>query len=372
MKTLDSLYTEAAAWIRQMRKTALIVIVYHRDSDGVCSAVLMSKLLKFLGYGSVKIVPCDNATPAVTSSLMRSLSDLQPDYLVFVDMAVDQDPNPLVMLKQKFDTKMIVIDHHPVSMDLNMLDIKHINARMAAAAAYLPASYIVYKILGKVNGELAYDNSWISIIGTVGDHGVDNCPDLVRDFSKIFGRVAMTQKEFSLTKYGKASEYIMAAKASEDDGIEKARIILDRSRDTDMFLSSEMLKGWHSEIQVIINRLVQNFEKDAELQKGANLAIYKINTDKKIESVVASIISDKFPRMTIVVCRGSGDRIGCSLRNQKSADVGNLARAGIAGLKDARGGGHPQAAAASLQKKDWAAFKNALVSNSERYATPKK
>ncbi len=164
----------------------------------------------------------------------------------------------------------------------------------------------------------------------------------------------------------------MAAKAADNDGIEKARIILDRSRDTDMFLSSETLKEWHSEIQIIINRLVQNFEKDAEFQKSANLAMYKINTDKKIESVVASIISDKFPRMTVVVCRESGDRIGCSLRNQKSADVGSLAKASIAGLKDAKGGGHPQAAAASLQKKDWAAFKNALVNNGERYAAPKK
>ncbi len=194
MKTLDSLYTEAAAWIRQMRKTALAVIVYHRDSDGVCSAVLVSKLLKFLGCGSVKIIPCDPATPAVTSSLMRSLSGLQPDYLIFVDMAVDQDPNPLVMLKQKFDTKIIVIDHHPMSMDLNMLDIKHINARAADAKAYLPASYMAYKILGKFGGELASDNSWVSMIGTIGDHGVDNCQDLVKDFSKTSGRIATTQK----------------------------------------------------------------------------------------------------------------------------------------------------------------------------------
>ncbi|MBI1972276.1 MAG: DHH family phosphoesterase [Candidatus Aenigmarchaeota archaeon] len=372
MKTLDSLYAEAAEWLKQLRKGGLVVVVYHRDSDGVCSAVMATKILKHLGCSSVKIIPCDPATPAVTPPLMRELSSLQPDYLIFVDMAVDQDPNPLVLLKQKFGTKIIVIDHHPVSMDLDMLEIKHINTRSVDAKAYLPASYMVYKIAGKISIELAKNCSWISLIGTIGDHGIDNCPDLVKDFSSVYGRIATTQKDFSQTKYGKASEYIMSAKAADDGGIETARVVLDRATNVDAFLSAETLKEWHSGIQAIIDHAVKNFEKDAELHPNANIAIYMIKTDKRVESVVASIISDKFPRMTVAVCRESGDRVGCSLRNQKSADLGSLAKSCIAGLKEARGGGHPQAAAASVRKSDWAAFKNALVSNNTRYPAPGK
>ncbi|MBI4167937.1 MAG: DHH family phosphoesterase [Candidatus Aenigmarchaeota archaeon] len=372
MKTLDSLYIEAADWLKQIRKSGLIVIVYHRDSDGVCSAVMATKILKHLGCGSVKVIPCDPATPAVTPSLLRSLSELQPDYLVFVDMAVDQDPNPLVLIKQKYGTKVIVIDHHPMSMDLNMLDIKHINTRSADATAYLPASYMMYKIAGKTSKELAKGYSWVSLIGTIGDHGIENCQDLVKDFSSAYGRIATTQKDFSQTKYGKASEYIMSAKASDDDGIEKARIVLERATSVDAFLANETMKGWHFGIQAIIDHLVKNFEKDSELQPNANIAIYNIKTDKRVESVVASIISDKFPRMTIAVCRESGDRIGCSLRNQKSADLGGLVKNSIAGLKDARGGGHPQAAAASIKKSDWITFKNALINNNLRYPAPAK
>ncbi len=372
MKTLDSLYTEAADWLKQIRKSGLVVVVYHRDSDGVCSAVMAAKILKYIGCGSVKTIPCDPATPAVTPPLMRSLSELQPDYLMFVDMAVDQDPNPLVLLKQKYGTKVIVIDHHPMSMDLNMLDIRHINTRSADARAYLPASYMMYKIAEKINKELARDYSWISLIGTIGDHGIESCQDLVKEFSSAYGKIATTQKDFSQTKYGKASEYIMSAKASDEDGIEKARIILERAMGVDPFLASETLKEWHFGIQVIIDHLVKNFEKDAELQPNANIAIYMIKTDKRIESVVASVISDKFPRMTVVVCRESQDRIGCSLRNQKSADLGGLVKNSIAGLKDARGGGHPQAAAASIKKSDWVTFKNALINNNLRYPAPTK
>ncbi|MBI4177577.1 MAG: DHH family phosphoesterase [Candidatus Aenigmarchaeota archaeon] len=370
MKTLDNLYSEAAEWLKQIRKSGLIAVVYHRDSDGVCSAVMAAKILKHLGCGSVKIVPCDVSTPAVTPALMRSLSELQPDYLVFVDMAVDQDPNPLVLLKQKYGTKIIVIDHHPMSMDLNMLDIKHINTRSADPRGYFPAAYMMYKIAGKLSGELARDHSWVALVGTIGDHGIDNCPDLVKDFSSAYGRIATTQKDFSQTKYGKASEYIMSAKASDDDGIETARIVLDRAINADAFLSAKTLKEWHANMQAVINHMVDNFEKDAELNPNANIAVYTIKTDRRIESVVASILSDKFPRMTIVVCRESQERIGCSLRNQKSADVSSLARASIAGLKDARGGGHPQAAAASVKKSDWAAFKNALINNSTKYPAP--
>ncbi len=370
VKTLDSLYIEAADWIKKIRKSGLIVVVYHRDSDGVCSAVMAAKILKCLGCSSVKVIPCDPATPAVTPPLMRSLSELQPDYLIFVDMAVDQDPNPLVLLKQKYGTKIIVIDHHPMSMDLNMLDIKHTNTRSADSTAYLPASYIMHKIAGKISKELAKDQSWISLIGTIGDHGIENCQDLVKEFSSVYGRIATTQKDFSQTKYGKASEYIMSAKASDDDGIEKARIVLERAMSVDAFLANETMKEWHFGIQAIIDHLVKNFEKDAELHE--NIAIYNIKTDKRIESVVASIISDKFPRMTIVVCRESQDRVSCSLRNQKSADLGGLVKNSIAGLKDARGGGHPQAAAASIKKSDWAAFKNALVNNNLRYPAPAK
>lgn len=370
MKTLDSLYIEAAEWLKQIRKSGLVVVVYHRDSDGVCSAVMTSKILKYIGCTSVKVVPCDPATPSVTSLLMRSLSELQPDYLVFVDMAVDQDPNPLVLIKQKYGTKVIVIDHHPMSMDLNMLDIKHINTRSADATAYLPASYMMYKIAGKISRELAKDYSWVSLIGTIGDHGIDNCQDLVKEFSSVYGRIAATQKDFSQTKYGKASECIMSAKASDEDGIEKARIILERAINVDAFLASETLKEWHFGIQAIIDHLVKNFEKDAELHE--NIAIYMIKTDKRIESVVASVISDKFPRMTVAVCRESEERIGCSLRNQKTTDVGSLAKNSIAGLKDARGGGHPQAAAASIKKGDWTTFKNALINNNTRYPAPAK
>lgn len=372
VKTLDSLYTEAANWLKQIRKNALTVVVYHRDSDGVCSAVMASKILKHLGCGSVKIIPCDPGTPAITPPLMRSLSELQPDYLIFVDMAVDQDANPLVMIRQKYGTKIIVIDHHPASMDLNMLDITHINTRFADATAYLPASYIMHKIAGKISAELAKDYSWVSLIGTIGDHGIDNCQDLVKDFSSIYGRIASTQKDFSQTKYGKASEYIMSAKASDEDGIETARIVMDRAINVDAFLSAQTLKEWHTEMQAIIGRFVQNFEKDSELNPNANIAIYTIKTDRRIESVVASIISDKFQRMTIVVCRESEDRIGCSLRNQRTAELGGLVKASIAGLKDARGGGHPQAAAASIRKSDWVAFKNALINNNTRYPAPLK
>ncbi|MBI3413316.1 MAG: DHH family phosphoesterase [Candidatus Aenigmarchaeota archaeon] len=372
MKTLDSLYAEAADWLKQIRKSGLVVVVYHRDSDGICSAVMMSKILKYVGCSSVKTIPCDPATPAVTPPLMKSLSELQPDYLIFVDMAVDQDPNPLILLKQKYDTKVIVIDHHPVSMDLNMIEIKHVNTRSADATAYLPASYMMYRIAGKISTELAKDYSWISLIGTIGDHGIDGCQDLVKEFSAAYGKIATTQKDFAKTKYGKASEYIMSAKAADDDGIEKARMILERVISVDAFLASEMLKEWHAEIQAVINYMVNNFEKDAELNPNANIAIYTIKTQIRIESVVASIISDKFPRMTVVVCRESGDRIGCSLRNQKSVDVGSLAKTAIAGLKDARGGGHPQAAAASIKKTDWITFKNALINNNTRYPAPTK
>ncbi len=367
MKTFDSIYKDAADWLKQMRKNALIGIVYHRDSDGVSSAVLMAKTLKFLGCTSVSVIPCDPAVPAVTSSLMKELVKLQPDYLVFVDMAVDQDANPLVMLRQKFDTKIIVIDHHPMSMDLNMLDIKHVNTRTVDPKAYLPASYMMHKIMAKFSSELAGEYSWISVIGTTGDHGIDNCPDLVKNFTNVFGTVASTQKEFSATKYGKASEFIMAAKASDPDGIEKARIMLERAINVDAFLSNETLKKWHFDMQLVINHIVNNFEKDAEFQKNANMAVYMINTDKRIESVVASIISDKFPRLTVVVCRSSDERVSCSLRNQKLTDVSSLSKLAITGLKDARGGGHPQAAAASVQKKDWTAFKNALISNSGKF-----
>lgn len=360
--SVEDIYKRGAAWLKAMESLKSVLIVYHRDSDGVCASVLLEKILKKLGKKSVTSIACDPSTPAVTFELMQKIIKINPNYLLFVDMAVDQDPNQLIILKQKIGCSTIVIDHHPPSNDLNMIDIAHINPRFADSSCYFPASYVVYKIGEKIFD--VSDLSWISMIGVIGDKGIDNCKDLVKASTRANGNFGETQKTLEQTKFGHASEMIMAARAMESvggDGIETSRSILNNSLGIGKFVASRTLDEWYQITQQGIDEAVENFEKKSELHSGGKIAIYKINTPYKIESIVASKISEKYPRTSIMVCRDAGNKIACSLRNQKTADLSKIVKMSLVGLRQSVGGGHPQAAGVLVDKKEWDAFKSNVI-----------
>ncbi len=358
----EDLYKKGADWLKAMESLKSILIVYHRDSDGVCASVILEKMLKKLGKKSITTIACDPSTPAVTFELMQKIIKINPNYLIFADMAVDQDPNQLIILKQKIGCSTIVIDHHPPSNDLNMIDIAHINPRFANNSYYFPASYVVYKIGEKIFD--VSDFSWIAMIGIIGDHAVETCQDFVKAFTRANGNFGETQKILEQTKFGHASEIIMAARAIDSvsgDGIETSRNILNNSLGIDKFTASKTLDEWYQITQQDIDNATDGFEKKSELHSGGKIAVYKIQTPYKIESIVASKISEKYPRMSIMVCRDAGNKIACSLRNQKTADLSKIVKMSLVGLRQSVGGGHPQAAGVLVDKKEWDAFKANII-----------
>lgn len=360
MKTLGELYRLGSEWLKNTGSFSPILIVYHRDADGVCAAALLSKALRKLGKNRLNFLPSDQETTSVTNDLMYKILEKKPDYVIFVDLSVDQNPNTLALIKQKLMARMLVIDHHPAQTDLNGLGIMHLNSHFAEPEAYLPASYLIYNICKPFGIE---DYDWVALVGIAGDHGIETCWDFVTNFMKR-NRITMTAKKIYSSDFMKAANMIDAAKAFGK--IEIALEVFDNASLLEQTMHSAELLKMLAQVQNLVQTHADKFEKEADFNKPANTAFYRFKDYLQVESMIANTVSQKYPRTSVAVCREYENKIRCSFRNSGGTqDVGKIVKMSVIGLS-ATGGGHPQAAGATLDKKDFAQFKSNVIMNASK------
>lgn len=307
-------------------------LVYHKDSDGVCSAALLSKALG----EPTTVSPNDQPSIEITDQLINRVNETPKT--IFTDLPVDQ----LDYKKIKSDT--LVVDHHTTKENLNNVgsdNFLHINPRFQKPDIYLPASYLVYKILE----ELGYDvekYKWIAGIGIVGDRGTDNCKDLINSIEDEF--------DLNIKDLDFLSGLIESSKIVKGvGGISEAfKIVSNAEKPKDIMNSN--LMNYYKKCQKEIENLMADFEYNSEYIPNANAYIYKLVSRYNVGSVISTKISEKKPDAAVFVYKITSYFFMSARCQSGRINVGKLLKKLTKGL--GKGGGHPQAAGASMPKEN--------------------
>ena len=294
-------------------------LVYHGDSDGVCSAILMSK---FLGEKVKMVSPNDSYGIYVTESLLEEINNFSCN--IFVDLAVNQWDF------KKLKNNVLVIDHHSTEKDLNKeKKFIHLNPRIKNPDAYLPASYLVYKLLCEMDKKMER-YSWIAAIGIIGDKG---------DLNKI----KFKEKEEDL-KF--LSDVIESCKGVYGyRGIVKAYEVFSKAEKPQDVLDSKLIKTYHK-FQRELDNTILDFKYHSEYFQKKNAYLYKVYNKYNITSTVSTVLSEREPNAAFFIYKR--DKVLSMSARCQTARINLAELFGKICKGIGKGGGHPPAAAASI------------------------
>ena len=127
-KNLNEIYVKAFKAIKNINPDEKVIILYHDDMDGACSATIIIHHLRKLGINPVyQVSYIEDA---------RSFLDNVSNYttIIILDMEISHFD-----ILDKLDKKVIIIDHHPPHRKLK--NALHINPRFLDENIYYKSKY---------------------------------------------------------------------------------------------------------------------------------------------------------------------------------------------------------------------------------------
>lgn len=338
MSSMD--FSKVLGFLKRLISEDKILIVFHRDADGLCSAVVARKALERAG-----LKPDIMVTHLEKTAELESVTKSKYNAVIFLDLALDHLGGRFWNEKQK----VLIVDHHPYHKDLNSKNVVHFNSHFFSEG-YLPASYLTYKIFSEIAD--IKDVEWISVMGTIADYGYDDCHDLLDKYILVKEKGEMFE-----TKYGKAAAMVNGA--SFFFGFEKMAEILSSASGADEFMKNKKIVGYYEKFSKEIEKLKKEFWNVAE-KTGK---VYFAHIESKIERIQSSVLtqlSTENPEKVLVIYHKDGENIKLSGRAQTGYDLGTIFMK-AAEFAGGSGGGHKPAAGAMVPASNIEKFKKKVA-----------
>ena len=165
-----------------------IAILYHTDCDGVCSAAIIKKAIKYLTDKDVFAFCQKQGKIAITQNTIELLKQKKINKFISVDMALDQ--NAQTFRKIEDFAHCLIIDHHIKIFNLSSkktIFIKSQDFERDIEPSKNPASKMCFDLSNFVidNKEIIKDLKFISKIGISGDCAYDFW--IKKGFLKLWG-----------------------------------------------------------------------------------------------------------------------------------------------------------------------------------------
>ena len=173
-RNLNLLIKKGLKFIEGIEPSDQLILIYHSDLDGICSATIFLSALKNIG-----IVPKVKYFVGAHEALRKVLDDRTlSNYkkIVVLDIGLQQLERRIKVLKRN----LLIIDHHIVMSDFNGKNVIYVNPRFKNPETYQPVSYFLYKILSHTAH--IKNLEWVSALGTVADYGFDDCKDILSKY----------------------------------------------------------------------------------------------------------------------------------------------------------------------------------------------
>jgi single-stranded DNA-specific DHH superfamily exonuclease len=340
----------AVEFLKNLKPSDSVVIIFNNDADGICSCTLISLFLD--NYIKIEKKPFIIPQPMpMDRNLIQRIQTTLPTKLIFLDLAADQQQNMLNRMSGISD--ILIIDHHQVTKNMNSRTITHCNPRFRNSKIYQSTSYLTYKLCSELTDMSDY--LWVAAIGIVADYNLDDSADLVEAIKKKYKIADLKDSLIS-----KISEMISAARATRALSNEEIVNIIENTKNPDAFPeANDKLIDSYKKIETEIMAIMVDTEKSSE--KIGKIIFYNMKSKFNLRPEISTRLSEKYPDKLIIVYETVGNKVKLSARNQKNIDVGKILEK-AAGKMDASAGGHDKAAGATLGVKDWEEFKENLTS----------
>lgn len=304
--------------MRVLKEIDNIQIICDSDLDGICSAFLVSRILKKFGK-KLKIKIRNNEK-------LENVADKKFDSYIILDVPFKDEELIDFSLKNK-NKKIIYIDHHKREVPENLpKNLYYFDIRALRVKPLTSVCGYVYKIGKKFFGKEFEKYSLIAFAGTYADYFLDKeiLKDLKRNYPKLF-----LNNYFSLA----LSIFISFLYFEEPKNIFK---ILEKE---DIF---EILKSFKLSRA---RKLLKIWKKAEVAYEDKKLIVIKSKKAREIATILSSFLNK-----TVLVYSLKKKTVKISLRSDK-IDCGEFLydftrKHGIVG------GGHPNAAGATIWKKD--------------------
>lgn len=338
---------EAAEFLEKLDAKDGVVIIFNNDADGICSCILVMKVLEQQGVKKPYII----AQPMPPDkNLIKRIQTSLPNKIIFLDMAIDQKSDVVKKLRGICD--ILIIDHHKISRNLNGQNVVHHNPRLAKPEIYQSTSYLAYKVCSQLKDMSQY--LWIAATGMIADYDLSDSADLTEEAENKYG--ARWKSDLSMLSF-----LIESARSTKSMTCEEIVNVLGCFSTYREFMESresqKMLESY-KELQQEIDDTFADAGVNSEVI--GKLVMYNIKSRYSISSIISTKLSEKHKSKLVVVYEKTASKIKLSARTQSGVDIAKILQKAARGLK-ASAGGHEAAAGATLNASDWEKFKEALV-----------
>ncbi len=343
------MYNDAVEFLKSIKSKDNVVIIFNNDGDGICSCALTKKFLESKG-----IEPLTISQPMPPDKfLQKKIQTTLPTKIIFLDMAIDQQPNIVKRFASICD--ILIVDHHTIAKNMNSRGIVHYNPRFKDNKIYQSATYCAYKLVSEI--EDFSEHLWIAAVGMVSDYNLEDSQDVVSEIAKKYS----VERQLYKSIFGRLADMIAYTRATGMLSCEEMTDLISKAT----LENIETVKNYDKMLQSFqivdneINAILDDIEKNAE--RIGQIIFYNIKSRYGLSSIVSTRISGKYEDKIIIIYEKGKSDAHVSARNQsKKYDMGKLLQKAMRDIKGSAGG-HEAAAGATMPAKDWEKFKEQLI-----------
>lgn len=340
-----------------------ILLFHDRDTDGITSAVILSKLIEHKRgrqFDSYFFPGIEDHT--LSSDLFEKIKSIKPNKIIFTDLSADD--NPVLVKKLEQFAEIVIIDHHKLNNNVTSEKTILLKPQLLCEPGTDASQYCSAKLALDLSARLMPVNEleWIAAVGTILDITTKSWLPFLEHVYKKLGIPFPKNDDFFHSQLGDVGSVMDAAICYDVKNTPLCFEVLSKAKLPADVINSQ-LKKFQKEVEDEINSFIARFESDAEYFPELELYVYKINPRFKIKSSITTILGLKYPSKTVIVISEEDGFVKVSARRGDGAvPVNTLMQEGVQGFSQASGGGHVKASGAFMLKKDFPVFRERVLS----------
>jgi len=341
--------TQIESLREHLEKAQNPLFFYDNDIDGLCSFVILRKLI---GRGKGVAV---KSYPDLNAQYIARVKEFKSDYVFVLD-------KPLIssgFLEEldKLSIPLVWIDHHDViGNDIELKDgFVEVYNPSKSGKGHEPTTYLAYQVSQRK------EDLWLAVCGCIADHYL---PEFAKDFANEYPEYWTKEKiddpfdVFFKTEIGKISQAIgFGLKDSITHVVQLQSFLISCKSPADIFSESEINNSFRSKYVEIKNKYDSILKKLDDKCIFGNLIFFDYSGDLSISSEISNEICYKYPGKYVAVAFIKSGVSNISLRGK---NIKGILEKILKDFEGATGGGHTDAAGARIRAQDLARFRETL------------
>jgi single-stranded DNA-specific DHH superfamily exonuclease len=367
---------ESQPFLTQVLRDDSAFLLFHDDADGCCAAaVLLHTVSCEAAHGFIDFASPEKHSVELTPRVAGKLVEEKPKLIVSLDLALTSSASKIARLLESLDAHMLMYDHHVQSRSIEWPErCTHLNP-LNFKLGNKPASCYSHVLYKHRTGKS--DACWAAAVGVVADYRTEQCRRLIEEVRRSYPRL-YPFKTVDQTTALKSPLMTMAHlvnagyQHADHKGAKTAVKALNEALQTGdpaallegRTKRARILHRYRRDVDEELKKFLDQFDSEAELHLDQRLAFYFMEPRYNITSQTATQLQHGHRNTVIAIISPETPKtLKVSLRrgNKVKADLAALAESSITGLRQASGGGHPEAAGCVLRKEDLGTWKENVL-----------